>query len=93
MQAEAPEVFDLAKEPVHVHSRHAGGHSACRCVMGSCLTEARVVSCRCTTGRDSPRTPFDEVMTQKDLAEGSDDLIATFIEEPKLRGMGPLPGG
>ena len=87
MQAEAPEIFDLAKEPDHVRSRYGDGEFGRGCLMALRLAEAGIRVVQVYYGDGQPWDSHDDIMTQKVHAQHADGPIAALIEDLKQRGM------
>ena len=87
MQAEAPEIFDLAKEPDHVRSRYGDGEFGRGCLMALRLAEAGIRVVQVYYGDGQPWDSHDDIMTQKVHAQRADGPIAALIEDLKERGM------
>ncbi len=87
MQAEAPGIFDLGREPDHVRRRYGDGDFGRGCLMALRLAEAGVRVVQVYYGDGQPWDSHDDIMTQKNHADRSDAPIAALLEDLKLRGM------
>ena len=87
MQTEAPEIFDLAKEPEHVRSRYGEGEFGRGCLMALRLVEAGVRVVQVYYGNGQPWDSHDDILAQKHHARQSDGPIAALVEDLKARGL------
>lgn len=87
MQTEAPDIFDLSREPDHVRARYGDGDFGRGCLMALRLAEAGVRVVQVYYGDGQPWDSHDDIMTHKDHAQRSDGPIAALVEDLKRRGM------
>ncbi len=87
MQTEAPDIFDLSREPDHVRARYGDGDFGRGCLMALRLAEAGVRVVQVYYGDGQPWDSHDDIMTHKDHAQRSDRPIAALVEDLKRRGM------
>lgn len=87
MQTEAPEVFDLSREPEHVRERYGDGEFGRGCLMALRLAEAGVRVVQVYYGDGQPWDSHDDILSQKAHAERADGPMAALVEDLKERGM------
>ena len=87
MQTEAPEVFDIAKEPQKVRERYGDTDFGRGCLMALRLVEKGVRMVQIYYGDGQPWDNHDDILIHKRLAAGADPAIASLLEDLKLRGL------
>lgn len=87
MQTEAPEVFDLSKEPDSVRKQYGEGEFARGCLMARRLVERGVRVVQVYYGNGQPWDNHDDILVHRKLAQKSDQPIAALIGDLKARGM------
>jgi len=87
MQTEAPDVFDIAKEPEKLRARYGDTDFGRGCLMALRLVEKGVRMVQIYYGNGQPWDNHDDIMIHKRLAEGADPAIASLLEDLKLRGL------
>jgi Protein of unknown function (DUF1501) len=87
MQTEAPETFDITKEPAHVRERY-GDHDFGRgCLMALRMAEKGVRMVQVYFGNFQPWDSHDDIGDHAKLARIADAPIAALVEDLKLRGL------
>lgn len=87
MQTEAPEVFDLRKEPPSVREEYGEGDFARGCLLARRLVEHGVRMVQVYYGNGQPWDNHDDIMVHKKLAAKSDRPIAALLRDLKRRGL------
>jgi len=87
MQTEAPEIFDISREPEHVRARYGDGEFGRGCLMALRLAEAGVRVVQVYYGDGQPWDSHDDILAQKAHAQRADGPIAALVEDLKQRGM------
>ena len=87
MQTEAPEVFDLRKEPESVRAEYGEGDFARGCLLARRLVEHGVRMVQVYYGNGQPWDNHDDIMIHKKLAAKSDRPIAALLRDLKRRGL------
>jgi hypothetical protein len=87
MQAEAPEAFDITREPEAVRARYGDGDFGRGCLMARRLIERGVRMVQVYFGNFQPWDTHDDIELHRPLAEQSDGAIASLIEDLKARGL------
>jgi hypothetical protein len=87
MQAEAPGVFDLSREPEHVRARYGNGEFGRGCLMALRLIEKGVRVVQVYYGDGQPWDSHDDVLSQKHHAQLSDGPMAALVDDLKSRGL------
>jgi uncharacterized protein (DUF1501 family) len=87
MQTEAPDVFDVSKEPKHVLDMYGQGSTALGCLMAARLVEKGVRMVQTYYGKGDPWDAHNDIMTYKKLALDSDQGYAALIKDLKQRGL------
>jgi len=87
MQTEAPEVFDIAREPERVRARYGDTDFGRGCLMSLRLVEKGVRMVQIYYGDGQPWDSHDDILSHKRLAAGADPAIAALLEDLKLRGL------
>ncbi len=87
MQSEAPEVFDIAKEPEAVRARY-GDHDFGRgCLMARRLVEKGVRMVQVYYGNGQPWDNHDDILIHRKLAHDVDGPIAALLADLKASGL------
>jgi uncharacterized protein (DUF1501 family) len=87
MQAEAPDAFDITKEPERVRARYGEGAFARGCLMARRLAERGVRMVQVYFGNFQPWDNHDDIQLHRPLARLSDGAIAALLDDLKERGM------
>src|ERR1017187_9638080 len=87
MQSEAPEVFNITKEPEAVRGRY-GDHDFGRgCLMARRLVEHGVRMVQVYYGNGQPWDNHDAILIHRKLAHDSDGPIAALLADLKASGL------
>jgi hypothetical protein len=87
MQAEAPDVFDISKEPEAVRARY-GDHDFGRgCLMARRLVERGVRMVQVYYGNGQPWDNHDDILIHRELANKADGPIAALLQDLKASGL------
>jgi len=87
MQSEAPEVFDILKEPEAVRARY-GDHDFGRgCLMARRLVERGVRMVQVYYGNGQPWDNHDDILIHRKLAHDVDGPIASLLADLKASGL------
>jgi hypothetical protein len=87
MQSEAPEVFDIAKEPEAIRARY-GDHDFGRgCLMARRLVERGVRMVQVYYGNGQPWDNHDDILIHRKLAQDADGPIAALLADLKASGL------
>jgi hypothetical protein len=87
MQTEAPEAFDITREPDHMRARY-GEHDFGRgCLMARRLIERGVRMVQVYFGNFQPWDNHDDIELHRPLAAQADGPIAALIEDLKASGL------
>ena len=87
MQSEAPEVFDILKEPEAVRARY-GDHDFGRgCLMARRLVERGVRMVQVYYGNSQPWDNHDDILIHRKLAHDVDGPIAALLADLKASGL------
>lgn len=87
MQIEAPEIFDITKEPEKVRARYETHDFGRGCLMALRLAEKGVRMVQVYYGNFQPWDSHDDIRIHSKLAATADSPIAALIEDLKARGM------
>ena len=87
MQTEAPEAFDITKEPAQVRERYGDGDFGRGCLMARRLLERGVRMVQVYFGNFQPWDNHDDIELHRPLAAQSDGPIAALIEDLKASGL------
>jgi hypothetical protein len=87
MQTEAPEAFDITREPASVRERYGDHNFGRGCLMARRLAERGVRMVQLYFGNFQPWDNHDNIELHRPLAEQSDGPIAALLEDLKSRGM------
>ena len=87
MQAEAPDAFDITKEPEAVRTRYGDSDFARGCLIARRLIERGVRMVQVYHGNFQPWDTHDDIELHRPLAEQSDGAIAALIQDLKASGL------
>ena len=87
MQTEAPEVFDISKEPESVRARYGDGDFARGCLMARRLVERGVRMVQVYYGDGQPWDNHDDIQLHRGHAAKSDGPIAALLQDLKASGL------
>lgn len=87
MQAEAPDAFDITKEPEAIRSRYGDGDFGRGCLIARRLIERGVRMVQVYFGNFQPWDNHDDIEIHRPLAEQSDGAIAALIQDLKASGL------
>ncbi len=87
MQTEAPDAFDITREPEKVRARYGEGAFARGCLMARRLAERGVRMVQIYFGNFQPWDNHDDIELHRPLARFADSAIAALMDDLKERGM------
>jgi hypothetical protein len=87
MQKEAPEVFDITKEPEKVRERYGDTAVGRGCLMARRMVEKGVRMVQIYHGNGQPWDNHDDIQIHRTLAREADPAIASLIEDLRDRDM------
>ncbi len=87
MQTEAPEAFDIAREPQSVRSRYGESDFGRGCLHALRLVERGVRMVQLYFGNGQPWDNHDDIMIHKKLANQVDGPVAALLDDLKARGL------
>jgi hypothetical protein len=87
MQTEAPEVFDISKEPESVRARYGDSDFGRGCLMSLRLIEKGVRMVQVYYGNSQPWDNHDDILIHRTLARDADAPMAALLEDLKSRGL------
>ncbi len=87
MQAEAPDAFDITREPEAVRARYGDGDFGRGCLIARRLIERGVRMVQVYFGNFQPWDTHDDIELHRPLAEQSDGPIAALIQDLKASGL------
>jgi hypothetical protein len=87
MQAEAPDAFDITKEPEAVRARYGDSDFARGCLIARRLIERGVRMVQVYHGNFQPWDTHDDIELHRPLADQSDGAIASLIQDLKASGL------
>ncbi len=87
MQTEAPEVFDISKEPEAVRARYGDGDFGRGCLMARRLVERGVRMVQVYYGDGQPWDNHDDIQLHRKHAAASDGPIAALLQDLKATGL------
>jgi Protein of unknown function (DUF1501) len=87
MQSEAPEVFDISKEPEKTRARYGDSDFGRGCLMSLRLIEKGVRMVQVYYGNSQPWDNHDDILIHRKLARDADGPIAALLEDLKSRGL------
>jgi hypothetical protein len=87
MQAEAPDAFDITKEPAQTRERYGDSDFGRGCLMARRLAERGVRMVQVYFGNFQPWDNHDDIQIHRTLAAQADPAIAALLQDLKGRGM------
>ena len=87
MQTEAPEVFDISKEPEAARARYGDGDFGRGCLMARRLVERGVRMVQVYYGDGQPWDNHDDIQLHRKHAAASDGPIAALLQDLKATGL------
>ncbi len=87
MQTEAPEAFDITKEPEAVRARYGDGDFGRGCLIARRLIERGVRMVQVYHGNFQPWDNHDDIELHRPLADQSDGAIAALIQDLRASGL------
>ncbi len=87
MQAEAPDVFDIMKEPETVRARYGDNDFGRGCLMARRLIERGVRMVQVYYGNGQPWDNHDDILIHHELANKADAPIAALLQDLKASGL------
>ena len=87
MQTEAPDAFDIAREPESVRSRYGDSDFGGGCLHALRLAERGVRMVQLYFGNGQPWDNHDDIMIHKKLANQVDGPVAALLDDLKSRGL------
>ncbi len=87
MQTEAPEVFDIGKEPQATRDRYGDNDFGRGCLMARRLIERGVRMVQIYSGNGQPWDNHDDIQIHRKLATEADPAIAALLADLKSSGM------
>jgi hypothetical protein len=87
MQTEAPEAFDIRKEPPGTLGRYGDTEIGRSCLLARRLIERGVRMVQIYYGNSQPWDNHEDILVHKRLAARMDPAVASLIEDLKQRGM------
>jgi hypothetical protein len=87
MQTEAPDAFDITKEPEAVRARYGDGDFARGCLMARRLLERGVRMVQVYFGNFQPWDNHDDIELHRPLAARADAPIAALLQDLKSSGL------
>jgi Protein of unknown function (DUF1501) len=87
MQTEAPEVFDISKEPAEVRERYGDGDFGRGCLIARRLIEKGVRMVQVYHGNGQPWDNHDDILIHRRLANEADGPIAALLSDLKASGL------
>ena len=87
MQAEAPDVFDITKEPEAVRARYGDNDFGRGCLMARRLVERGVRMVQVYYGNGQPWDNHDDILIHHELANKADAPIAALLQDLKASGL------
>ncbi len=87
MQTEAPEAFDIGREPESVRSRYGDTDFGRGCLHALRLVERGVRMVQLYFGNGQPWDNHDDIMIHKKLASQVDAPVAALLDDLKSRGL------
>jgi hypothetical protein len=87
MQTEAPEVFDITKEPDATRANYGDSDFGRGCLMARRMVEKGVRMVQVYFGKVQPWDSHGDIMAHKRLAAEADPAIASLVRDLKARGL------
>jgi hypothetical protein len=87
MQTEAPEAFDLSREPESIRTRYGDSDFGRGCLLSKRLVERGVRVVQLYFGNGQPWDNHDDIMIHKKLASEVDQPVAALLDDLKATGL------
>ena len=87
MQTEAPEVFDITKEPDATRANYGDSDFGRGCLMARRMVEKGVRMVQVYFGKVQPWDSHGDIMAHKRLAAEADPAISSLVRDLKARGL------
>lgn len=87
MQVEAPEIFDIGKEPASLRARYGDSDFGRGCLMAVRLVQKGVRMVQIYFGNGQPWDNHDDILIHRKLAAQADPAIAALLQDLKARGL------
>jgi uncharacterized protein DUF1501 len=87
MQTEAPEAFDLSREPETIRTRYGDSDFGRGCLLAKRLVERGVRIVQLYFGNGQPWDNHDDIMIHKKLASQVDQPVAALLDDLKVTGL------
>lgn len=87
MQTEAPEAFDISKEPESVRKRYPDSDFGRGCMMALRLIERGVRVVQIYHGNGQPWDNHDDILIHQKLAKDADPAVGALLDDLKSRGL------
>jgi hypothetical protein len=87
MQTEAPEAFDISREPETIRSRYGDSDFGRGCLLAKRLVERGVRIVQLYFGNGQPWDNHDDIMIHQKLAKQVDDPVAALLDDLKASGL------
>jgi hypothetical protein len=87
MQAEAPQAFDITREPLHTRERYGDSDFGRGCLIARRLAERGVRLVQVYFGNFQPWDNHDDIQIHRTLAAQADPAIAALLQDLKSNGM------
>jgi len=87
MQAEAPDAFDITREPEAVRARYGDADFGRGCLIARRLIERGVRMVQVYYGNSQPWDTHDDILVHRRLAADSDGPIAALLSDLKASGL------
>jgi hypothetical protein len=87
MQTEAPETFDITREPESVRKRYPDSDFGRGCLMSLRLIERGVRMVQVYYGNNQPWDNHDDILVHQQHARDVDPAVAALIDDLKARGL------
>ncbi|MBL8214157.1 MAG: DUF1501 domain-containing protein [Bryobacterales bacterium] len=89
MQTEAPDAFDIAKEPETMRARYGESDIGRSCLLARRLVERGVRMVQIYYGNSQPWDNHEDILVHRRLAEKTDPAVAALVGDLRERGMLP----
>ncbi len=87
MQTEAPDAFDIAKEPETMRARYGDSDIGRGCLLARRLVERGVRMVQIYYGNSQPWDNHEDILVHRRLAEKTDPAVAALVGDLRERGM------
>ena len=87
MQMEAPEIFDISREPEATRVRYGDTDFGRGCLLALRLAERGVRMVQVYFGNSQPWDSHEDIRSHKGLAREADPAIASLVDDLKQRGL------